>query len=321
MMQSLGISQSAIATRTGLTLSQVQYAASHPASPKKRSGRRPALTEAQVEDLIAFITASKEGRRMPYCKLPQALGFTVGEYCIRHTLRKLGYHRCVAWPKPPISEKNRLLRLEWSHEHRDWTPSQWAQELWSGETWVSPGRHTKTWVTRKPGEELDPACIVEKDQRKAGWMFWGCFSGQAGKGPCVFWEKEWGSVNATSYCERVVPLVDDWIRLHPGHRFMQDTALAYHSKLTAADFNERGVEDSSWPPYSPDLNPIETVWNWMKNWIQDNYSQEHMSYDMLRRVVRESWEAVPGWYLNDLVASMPARCEAVIAADGMHTKY
>lgn len=87
LMQSLGISQSAIATRTGLTLSQVQYAASHPASPKKRSGRRPALTEAQVEDLIAFITASKEGRRMPYCKLPQALGFTVGEYCIRHTLR------------------------------------------------------------------------------------------------------------------------------------------------------------------------------------------------------------------------------------------
>ncbi|POR37246.1 Uncharacterized protein TPAR_02558 [Tolypocladium paradoxum] len=149
LMQSLGISQSAIATRTGLTLSQVQYAASHPASPKKRSGRRPTLTEAQVEDLIEFITASKEGRRMPYCKLPQALGFAVGEYCIRHTLRKLGYRRCVAWPKPPISEKNRLLRLESSHAHRDWTPS-------------SPGRHTKTWVTRKPGEELDPTCIVEK---------------------------------------------------------------------------------------------------------------------------------------------------------------
>jgi hypothetical protein len=40
---------------------------------------------------------------------------------IKHTLYKRGYHRRLARYKPPIFEKNRVLRLEFAHEHRDWT--------------------------------------------------------------------------------------------------------------------------------------------------------------------------------------------------------
>ncbi|KAF1979082.1 hypothetical protein BU23DRAFT_448577, partial [Bimuria novae-zelandiae CBS 107.79] len=81
-------------------------------------------------------------------------------------------------------------------------------------------RHRKKWVTRRPREELDPFCVVEKLRKKRGWMlsrfgmFWGCFSGTT-KGPLVFWEKEWKSINKESYCERVVPLVHGWLRLNP----------------------------------------------------------------------------------------------------------
>ena len=60
----------------------------------------------------------------------------------------------------------------------------------------------------------------------------------------------------------------------------------------------------------------------MKDWLEEQYGHiDKPSYDNLRAWIYEAWEQVPDHYLADLLASMPARCEAVIEADGMHTKY
>jgi hypothetical protein len=45
------------------------------------------------------------------------------------------------------------------------------------------------------------------------------------------------------------------------------------------------------------------------------------SHDKLRRVVKETWEAVGADELLALVQEMPARCKAVIDAQGGYTKY
>ncbi len=82
------------------------------------------------------------------------------------------FQQYIARTKPPISECNRQLRLTWAREHLDWTKEQWNKILWTDETWVTGGRHTRTWVTRRPGEELDSICIVEKRPKKQCWMFW-----------------------------------------------------------------------------------------------------------------------------------------------------
>ncbi|KAL7923783.1 hypothetical protein ACQKWADRAFT_289290 [Trichoderma austrokoningii] len=93
LMRRLGYTHTAISKELNLSLSQVQYALSHTETPITRPGRPSKLTEAQVEELKAFMEASKENALMPFGKIPQALGWDVGEYCIRHTLRKLGYRR------------------------------------------------------------------------------------------------------------------------------------------------------------------------------------------------------------------------------------
>jgi hypothetical protein len=92
--------------------------------------------------------------------------------------------------KPPISEANRVARLQWALEHVNLTDEQWEKILWTDETWVTGGRHTRVWVTRKDGEELEPTCVVGKIPRKRGWMFWGSISGGLGKGVYLFWEKD-----------------------------------------------------------------------------------------------------------------------------------
>ena len=100
---------------------------------------------------------------------------------------------------------------------------------------------------------------------------------------------------------------------------MQDNAPGHAAAYTKEELKSRGVEMIFWPAFSPDLNPIETVWNIMKNYIQENY-EEKLSYDKLRVAVKEAWEAVEEDKLAELLSSMHLRCEAVIAAHGMYTK-
>jgi len=101
---------------------------------------------------------------------------------------------------------------------------------------------------------------------------------------------------------------------------MQDSALGYAAADTRQDLAERGVIVIFWPPFSPDLNPIERVWHIMKNYIQDNYS-ETLNYSNLRIAVKDAWEKVGEDEFKALIESMPARCQAVIDANRLFTKY
>ena len=101
---------------------------------------------------------------------------------------------------------------------------------------------------------------------------------------------------------------------------MQDGAPGHAAVDTQEDLRERGIIVIFWPPFSLDLNPIERVWHIMKNYLQDNYP-ENMTYNALRAAVKDAWEKVGRHEFEELINSMPARCQAVIGADGLFTKY
>ena len=48
---------------------------------------------------------------MPLIEVNYKMQLYVSEPIIRRALQKEGYHRRIVYKKPPISEKNRLLRL------------------------------------------------------------------------------------------------------------------------------------------------------------------------------------------------------------------
>src|SRR6266487_4354933 len=75
-----------------------------------------------------------------------------------------------------------------------------------------------------------------------------------------------------------------------------------------------------WPPYSPDLNPIEKIWDWMKDYIE-NIFPEQMTYPQLRAAVQEAWDSITADQLKELMDSMHNCCQAVIDADGKQTPY
>jgi transposase len=100
--------------------------------------------------------------------------------------------------------------------------------------------------------------------------------------------------------------------------FMQDNALTHNARATRTALQEMGITQLIWPPLSLDLNPIEHVWKWMKDWLE---KRPVTSIAALKLQVREAWEAVLEEFLLKLIKSMPKRMKRVIEANGGNTKY
>jgi len=313
-----------ICLQTGYTYKQVCHALIHRLTPQKqRTGRKILLNTPQRKRLIQWVTASQENRETPWVEIPSILGLDCGEYAIRTAFKKEGFARFVSRKKPPLSEANRRKRLDWAEEHKNWTDEQWDEILWSDETWAQPGRHTRTWVTRKIGGEevYHKDCVQSKYRKKIGWMFWGSISGRYGRHRGLFWEKEWETINEGSYSGIIIPIVDDILRQYPDLYFQQDHAPGHTSAFTRSVIAAAGLRIIEWPPFSPDLNPIETLWDDMKDYIQEHYPQVHSSYKRLRAAIQEAWDSITHERIKELVHSMRERCQAVIDADGWYTKY
>ncbi len=152
----LGWTYKQIAERMGKSPRQVQTACTSLATPKKKCGRPARITAAMRQVLVDFVRASERNRLMLYAQIPEAIGWDVSEPQVNRALQKEGYARRSARLKPPIPEANQTARLAWARAHVHWSEEEWGMILWTDETWVSGGRHTKVWVTRTAGEVLEP---------------------------------------------------------------------------------------------------------------------------------------------------------------------
>jgi transposase len=69
---------------------------------------------------------------------------------------------------------------------------------------------------------------------------------------------------------------------------MQDGAPGRAAAETKEDLHERGIYPIFWPTFLPDLNPIETVWNRMKDYIMRRHPDYHSLHEKFRSVAKEA---------------------------------
>ena len=75
-----------------------------------------------------------------------------------------------------------------------------------------------------------------------------------------------------------------------------------------------------WPPNSPDLNPIENIWSYMKDIIARDYGEVSSAKEM-KRIVQDIWKSFEDRRLDKLIESLPERMAVVIAVKGGSTRY
>ncbi|GFS60602.1 transposable element Tcb2 transposase [Trichonephila clavipes] len=105
-----------------------------------------------------------------------------------------------------------------------------------------------------------------------------------------------------------------WHRLEKGAIFQQDNARP-HTERVAQDFL-RHYQTLPWPARSPDLSPVEHVWDQLKRQMPSC----HFVLD-LELLVHDLWAHLPQDNIKCLMNSMLDRVAACIAAGGGPTRY
>ncbi|KAF1954470.1 hypothetical protein CC80DRAFT_567739 [Byssothecium circinans] len=111
------------------------------------------------------------------------------------------------------------------------------------------------------------------------------------------------------------------------YQFMQDNAPIHKSRETTNWLNAHEIEVIDWPPYSPDINPIEHLWWLLKQKLVKLYPNlegqgfRGVDRDHFTQCAQEAWRAIPQASIDKLIKSVPRRTRAVIQARGWQTKY
>ena len=80
----------------------------------------------------------------------------------------------------------------------------------------------------------------------------------------------------------------------PDDILLLDNSSVHTSKLVIQTLNEYGIKYLFLPPYSPDLNPIELLWSWMKSHLKKSKARTHEKLD---EAINLALDSVPNTYI------------------------
>ena len=249
---------------------------------------------------------------------------------IRRRLISFGIYARRRRKKPLLSPANIKARLAWAKAHQDWTVEQWRKVLWSDESpfMLFPG--SRGYVRRRACDDMKKKHLAPTVKHGGGSvMVWGCFHGS---GVGVLKRVE-GTIDSEAYRQilihQAMPELKKLISQEPTHVrwiFQQDNAKPHTAKIVKQylDTKQREwggrLEIMEWPSQSPDLNPIENAWSFIKRKLRHREKKPSSHQDLYQQIF-EIWREFPSRILINLIESMPRRVQMVIRARGGSTKY
>jgi transposase len=176
----------------GAELSLLDLLAPDVLDPNKRTGRPPALTEAEKDHLVAIVKRDFKTRRMRLVDLRRESGLThVSDSTILKALheRKLKAYREDF--KFILSSENKQIRLVYCQEREHWeADKEWANCGFTDEMAIEVGgTFGVCLVWREQGEQWHDDCVGAKKKQGPSVMCWGFIMWNY-KGPFHVWDPE-----------------------------------------------------------------------------------------------------------------------------------
>ncbi|UYV71379.1 hypothetical protein LAZ67_8002838 [Cordylochernes scorpioides] len=235
------------------------------------------------------------------------LDHSISTRTISRRLVANGLHSCRPLRRLPLTPPNRRQRLEWCRARSTWM-TEWHRVVFSDESRFclsSDSRRVRVW--RRRGERSNPAAIVERPTvRQRGIMVWGAIAYNS-RSPLL---RIQGTMTAQRYVDDVLrPVTLPYLQGVPNALYQQDNARPHTARISQQALQD--VQMLPWPPYSPDLLPIEHVWDIIGRRL--HALPQPRSEDELWQMVEREWRAIPQDAICTLIDSLPRRVAACIA--------
>ncbi|GFT81591.1 transposable element Tcb2 transposase [Trichonephila clavipes] len=222
---------------------------------------------------------------------------------------------------PQLSRQHRTARLQWCREHHNLTEQDWACVLFSDENRFSLSSDCRRQlIWRESGTAYRPENIQEKDRYPTcSIMVW---AGIMINGRTRLHVVANGTLTGQRYIGEVLLPHVRLFRGDVGDKsvFMDDNATCHRTLAIQDCLDSEGIQRLVWPARSPDLNPIENVWDALGMQVAGrNYPPTNKN--TLIRALTEEWDKLLQQLLDNVVQSMVRRVECCITLHGGHIPY
>lgn len=295
-----------------------------------RSGTPQKLNNYEKSLLIQAI---EENPRIKYSELLALVDCKVSRQTIWRLFQSSNHRKWLVLQRPELKPEHAHRRLQWANMVQDFDENKWKQVFWSDESTVERGKGARREYTFTQPKFQIPARDIEEIPVHKGvkQMFWAAFSGCGRRSGLIPLfgnpDSPRGGINRTvilNLYQSVLPVllngVDDTI-------FQQDNAPVHTARCVRDWLANQQFEIMRWPPFSPDLNPIENLWSVLKAKIYELDPELHTASDndgtveRLTEAAQVAWSQMDMSMLESLAVTMPHRVEQVLANDGWYTSY
>lgn len=305
-------------SKTGVATTLSRFAETNSFEDRKRCGRPKKTTESDDRHIL-MICKRDRFKTAPAiaAEVNESVLQPISVTTIKRRLIANGFNGRVAKKKPLLRTVNKRKRLAFARLHKDWTVEDWKKVFWTDESKFELfGNKRRKYVRRRVGESHKENCITPTVKHGGGSvMVWGGFS-YDGVGDLI----KIDGIMDKNYYHRILSrhAVPSGTRLiGQNFVFQQDNDPKHTSKLCKAYLESKEVQGvlkiMDWPPQSPDVNPIELLWDEMDRQVRETtITSEKSMFENLKRV----WDSLRATTLHKLVERMPKICSAIIKAKG-----
>ncbi|GFV79435.1 transposable element Tcb2 transposase [Trichonephila clavipes] len=319
-----GLSYRAVAARVQRNSSTImrvskQWTDEGRTARKSGSGPRNVTSARDDRRLVRMAQTDRTASsRQLAAQLSNATGVSLCASSIRRRLLQRELRARIPLYRIPLTQNHRHLRLQWVNGHRSWR-ADWQQVVFSDESRFNLWHHDgRIRVRRYAGKRHIPECIIERySGRTPGFMVWGAIAYHE-RSQLLRIE---GNLNSTRYINEVLqPQAIPFLQGLPRAVFQQHNARPHVAKTVKSYLDSQQVQLLPWPAYSPDMPPIEHVWDIVGRRLSRDL-RPIASTDEFWLRIQTIWNTLPQVDIQNLFNSMPRRVAALNAARGVHTKY
>lgn len=284
----------------------------------KRSGRPPVVNSEVSKKLVQI---SEENRKLTApeiaSQIKEECGVNISDRHAARILASNGLHGRIAVKKPLLRDVNKQKRLQFALAHQHWSTEQWKKVLFTDESKFHVfGTHRLQWCRRKKGEELRPDTVhATVKGGNGGVMVWGAMgNSQVGhlKRIVGIMDKDvyYGILKHHGVPSGKDKIGGDWI-------YQQDNDPKHTAKKCKQYLEKKAAELGftimAWPPQSPDLNPIELLWDEVERRVRELRPTSELD---LWEKLQQVWNNMDAATIDKLTNRMPALMKMVIKQEG-----